>query len=152
MPDEREGIVFRRNRLPQWRLDGGRYFVTWRLEGKDDCLSPAERSIVLEEILRWKDERYLLSIAVVMDDHVHLVLQTMPGHDLSDVLQQWKGASAFGINRLRGCKGKRWQKASYTELLSNDAAVESRRIYVYENPRRRWGTEPHLYKWLIHFI
>jgi REP element-mobilizing transposase RayT len=85
-----------------------------------------------------------------MDDHVHVVLQALPGHDLSKSLQGLKGASSLRINRLRGCTGVRWQKASYTELLGNDMAIASRRECIYENPRRRWRIEPHEYKWLIH--
>lgn len=86
-----------------------------------------------------------------MDDHVHLLIQALPGHDLSKTLQGLKGASSLRINRQRGASGTRWQKASYTELLSNWAAIESRVAYIWENPRRRWGMEPHEYEWLQSF-
>jgi hypothetical protein len=53
-PPPPDGIEFRRNRLPQWRLDGGVYFITWRLNDQHDQLSPAERWIVVEEICAGK--------------------------------------------------------------------------------------------------
>jgi hypothetical protein len=35
--------------------------------------------------------------------------------------------------------------------MRNQAAIHSRRNYIYENPRRRWGIEPHTYQWLVTF-
>lgn len=50
----------------------------------------------------FKDQRYRLSVYVVMDDHVHVVPQTPPGHDLSRVLLSLKTWTATRINKLRG--------------------------------------------------
>jgi REP element-mobilizing transposase RayT len=148
---EGDGVIFRRNQLPQWRLDGGVYFVTWRLHRRGDELSPAERTLVAEAIRRDHEVRYYLSIFVVMHDHVHVLLQTLPGHDLSDILQRWKGTTALVINRLRQTSGIRWQKASRTDLMRNDAALLSRREYIYDNPRRKWNSPPEEYEWLEWF-
>lgn len=143
-----DGVTFHRNHLPQWRLDGGVYFVTWRLQRAGDHLSPAERSLVADAIRHFHQQRYRLAVFVIMDDHVHVVLQSKAGFDLSRILQLWKSYSSRRVNALRGTDGPLWQKDSYTELLRNAAAVESRRAYTYENPRRRWGIEPHTYQWL----
>jgi hypothetical protein len=35
--------------------------------------------------------------------------------------------------------------------MRNAAAIQSRREYVYDNPRRKWGIQPHEYQWLEHF-
>jgi REP element-mobilizing transposase RayT len=86
-----------------------------------------------------------------MDDHVHLVLQTLPGFDLSKILQSLKTFTATRINRLRGRSGALWQKDSYTELLGNEAAIQTRREYVYFNPERKWGMPSHEYLWLEWF-
>lgn len=137
--------------MPQWRLDGGIYFVTWRLNDRQDRLSPEERSLVADAIKRYQGIRYQLSIFVVMDDHVHVLLQTLPSQDLSPTLQLWKGGTSHGINALRKTGGVRWQKDSRTELMRNAAAIQSRREYIYDNPRRRWGIEPHTYEWLESF-
>jgi REP element-mobilizing transposase RayT len=146
-----EGIEFRRNRLPQWRLEGGVYFITWRLDRRGDSLSPAERSVIADCIRFHKDKRYRLSIFVVMDDHVHLLIQSLPGQDLSKTLRVLKGYTARQINELRGRTGVLWQKDSYTQVLDNWAAIETRREYVYLNPLRRWGTPPPEYAWLEWF-
>jgi len=148
MDDKPQGVVFHRNRLPQWRLDGGIYSVTWCLAEWGGKLTPQERTIVADAIRYFKDKRYRLSIFVVMDDHVHLVLQTLPGFDLSRILLSLKTYTATRINRLRGVTGTLWQKDSHTTLLRNDEAIRTRREYIYNNPLRRWGQPPHEYAWL----
>jgi REP element-mobilizing transposase RayT len=80
--------------MPQWRLPGGTYFATWSVLDRTVELLPEERSIVLEEILKFQGERYQLDSVVVMNDHVHVLLQTFPEFDLSLDLWLWKGASA----------------------------------------------------------
>ena len=146
-----DGIEVHRNRLPQWRLAEGIYAVTWCLLLRDKPLTSDERTIVANAIKFHKDQRYRLAIFVVMDDHVHVLLQTLPGHNLSDILRGLKGFTANQINRLRGTKGAVWQKDSYTELMRNQAAIDSRMQYFFDNPRRRWGIEPHTYEWLEWF-
>jgi len=151
MEHAQEGLRRFRNHLPQWRLGGGIYFVTWCLQGRQSLLSPQERSIVADSLKFHHRERYDLSLFVVMDDHVHVLLQTRPSIDLSAVLKSWKGTTANAIDKMRGCRGTLWEKDSYTELLGNQAAIESRREYIYQNPARRWGREPYEYQWLEWF-
>jgi REP element-mobilizing transposase RayT len=86
-----------------------------------------------------------------MDDHVHVLLQTLPGVDLSHVLKLWKGASSHEISQLRGARGSRWQKDSHTEVMRNEAAIMSRREYIFRNPERKWGIDPVTYEWLEWF-
>jgi putative transposase len=148
---ESAGIDFCHNRLPQWRLEGGIYFITWRLHDLNDKLSPAERTIVADCIKFHKDQRYRLAIFVVMDDHTHILLQTLRDHDLSKTLRVLKGFTANEINKARGAHGTRWQKASHTELLESAAAIAGCREYIYLNPLRRWNLPPHEYKWLEWF-
>ena len=151
MGEEPTGLEVKFNRLPQWRSANAVYFVTWCLQDRNHKLSPAERTLIANAIKHFRDQRYRLAIFIVMDDHVHLVIQTMPGFDLSDILHSWKSYTSSEINKLRGVKGQLWQKDSYTEILRNWEAIRTRMEYVYQNPFRRWGIEPHTYQWLEHF-
>lgn len=137
--------------LPQLRIEGSVYFITWRLNYQADRLSFAERRIAAETLELFNEQCYRLAGYVVMDDHVHLVLQTLPGHDLSKVLHSLKSYTATMINKARGVEGKLWQKDSYMELLGEQVAVDSRIKYVYENPQRRWGGESADYEWVESF-
>jgi REP element-mobilizing transposase RayT len=145
------GLVFRRNILPQWRLDGGVYFVTWRLHNKGDELSPDERSTVADALKEMHEAHYFLSIFAVMDDHVHVLVQSYPGYDLSDVLKQWKGPTARAINLKRNRTGTLWLRSNRTDLMRNELAIRTRREYIYRNPQTKWGIASEEYPWLEWF-
>lgn len=144
-----EGVEYRRNRLPQWRLDQGVYFITFCLVNRACPMTAAEKTLVADSIRHHK--RYRLNIFVVMDDHVHMLIQTMPGEDLSKILKTIKSFTARQINLMRGERGPLWQRSNYTQLLRNGVAIDSRREYIYSNPARRWGMEPSTYQWLEWF-
>jgi REP element-mobilizing transposase RayT len=86
-----------------------------------------------------------------MDDHVHVLLQTLTGFDLSKILQLLKSYTARKINELRGEQGSLWQKDSYTEILIEPIAVDHLREYIYNNPIRRWGRAGENYPWCEQF-
>jgi REP element-mobilizing transposase RayT len=86
MESNESGLRIYRNRLPQWRLDGAIYFCTWAMHSRDDTLAPREKTIVADCIKHHHRERYHLAIFVVMDDHVHVLVQMRPGVDLSEAV------------------------------------------------------------------
>ncbi|MCB1188532.1 transposase [bacterium] len=146
LPTKQDGLHTYRNRLPQWRQDCGNYFVTWCLQNRKMRLSSAEKDEVLKSIEHFHQQQYRLAVSVVMDDHIHLVLQTMPGFELSSILKSMKGRSARAINRYRRSSGVIWQKDSFTELLGNEVSIRSCIDYVSLNPFRKWGVRS--YMWL----
>jgi REP element-mobilizing transposase RayT len=123
--------------LPQIRVDGAAYFVTWRLEHRDDELTPEERTIVANALKFFDGKRYLLAVYVVMDDHVHVVVLPLPGHELDEILHSWKSFTANEINKLRKQTGALWQKSNHTRFLVSKHEVENRMQYVLDNPKRR---------------
>src|SRR5437762_2412510 len=58
--------------LPHWHMEGSTYFVTFRLAS--GSLSAAERAIVRDHLQAGHGKFYQLAAAVVMPDHVHLLL------------------------------------------------------------------------------
>ena len=93
---------FRRRRLPHVEEDGRTYFITYRYAtGK---MEPEQRQIALDAATHWHGERMDLHAAVVMPDHVHLILTPRlmadgTWHRLSDLLHSIKSYSANGINQ-----------------------------------------------------
>jgi REP element-mobilizing transposase RayT len=124
--------------LPQWRVPGAVYFITWRLHRWEDKLSEAERTIVLDTILFFNHQRYELGGLVVMDDHVHVIVQPIGEWTLTQILHSWKSFTAKEINKLRGQTGTRWMKDSRTEVIRNDHELRAKMEYIYGNPARRW--------------
>jgi len=145
MPKEPELHTFR-NRLPQWRLTGSVYLVTWRLSENQAPLAPAERSVVVSAIKHFHDQRYRLLAYVVMDNHVHVLVQPLGEVDLSAVLHSWKSFAANRLQREHRRTGSVWQKDSHTRIIRTEDELYESAAYVLDNPRRRWP-ETASYEW-----
>ncbi|MBI1913413.1 MAG: transposase [Planctomycetes bacterium] len=132
-----EELLIRRAHLPHWQAGGSVYFVTFN--SRRGPLPPQARRVVMQHILFDHRKRYELVFAVVMPDHVHLLLYPRPcgpGHwyDLADILKGLKGASARRINQLLGTKGQVWQEERYDRIMRNDQELEEKMQYIFENP------------------
>jgi putative transposase len=104
----KEELCISRRRLPHWQLATSTYFVTFRL--KSGVIFEDERKIILNAIKYFHNVRYWVTVAVVMPDHIHLILKPFVvesdiEYSLSRILQSIKGFSAREINKARGTKG-----------------------------------------------
>lgn len=70
---------------------------------------------------------------VIMPNHLH-ALVAPESKALGNVLQSWKGGSAFEINRLLGRSGPLWQKEPYDHIVRSEAQFHHYRRYIAENP------------------
>ena len=78
-------------------------------------------------------EEAVLDAWVVMPNHWHALLAP-EGRKLGDVLQAWKGGSAFAINRLLNRDGVLWQKEAYDHIVRSETQWQHYRRYIAENP------------------
>ncbi len=125
-------LIIHRRKMPHWVLEGSVYFVTYRLKAKH--LNSSERKLILSLLIAGHSKHYNLSAAVVMPDHVHLILQPLPGDTLSKVMQGIKGVSARRLNQLRGESGTVWQAESWDRILRDEAEYEEKLNYMLNNP------------------
>jgi len=95
MPEPRLSITQRH--LPHWTLAGSVYYVTFRLASGE--LATAERKIVLDHVKSGHARFYELAAAVVMPDHVHLILKPHDGFTVSRIMKGIKGVSARLLNQ-----------------------------------------------------
>ena len=136
-----------KRRLPHWTIDGGVYFVTFRLASGE--LRLEERSLVLDHIRQGHDSFYRLIGVVVMPDHVHLVLKPGPGLDLSRIMKGIKGASARKINLSRETRGTVWQDESWDRIIRDEDELIGVLEYLVQNPvKAGLCAEPEAYPWL----
>jgi REP element-mobilizing transposase RayT len=135
------------NRLPHWRRQGATYFVTWRVANRQPDLQPAERKVVTDVLKHFDGHRYSLFAYVVMNDHVHTVVEPAPDLQLQTIIHSWKSFSAFRLQRELNRDGAIWQKGYFNRIIRHD--VEFRMVveYVLNNPVKRWpGVEG--YPWV----
>ncbi|MBI3580981.1 MAG: transposase [Nitrospinae bacterium] len=101
------------------------------------------------------DKRFLLSVAVVMPDHAHLLLwpkEKYSGvfYSLNDILRPIKGASSRGINLFLGRRGPVWQKESFDRIIRNEREWREKYDYICNNPVKNGLAEkPNEYPWLV---
>jgi len=101
------------------------------------------REITLDCCTRGIGAQYDLYVAVVMPEHVHLIL--IPAVCLSrqcviplpEIMKNIKGRAANKINRLLGRRGAVWQEESFDRVLRRSEKLDEKIAYVLDNPVRR---------------
>ena len=137
-----------RRHLPHLRRPGAMYFVTFCTVGRR-VLPPACRTIALDCCVYEHQRTSWLECAVVMPDHVHLVLAPFPEWSLEFVVGRIKSVSARRINAARHTKGHVWQHESFDHLLRLGESGRKKALYVCENPvRAGLADSPDDYPWI----
>ena len=135
------GTSCARRNLPHWEDPGSVYFVTWRTSRRA-CLTAEERTLTLAAIRHWDSIRWRLYAAVVMPDHVHILVQplTIPEeqspvwYPLGSILHSVKSYSAHQISRLRGKSGAVWQEEREDRIIRNERELWEKWQYLRNNP------------------
>ena len=153
-----------RRRLPHLQRADADLFVTFCTARFS--LPDAARDLVLEHCLREggvarapstannPPPRIHLHAAVVMPDHMHLLLQPLRNGDawpfpLVDILQCLKSATAHQINKLLHHEGPVWEEESFDHVLRSDESLKEKAEYIRQNPVRRGLVQrPEDYRWL----
>ena len=122
--------------------------MTWRLDPSQFPLTPAERDIVLEIILRCEPDFATLRAAVVMDDHALVLAQPKSGISCKTLESAWKGASSHRCWGAGRRNSPLWQREYFDRWIHTPDQLISCVRYIHDNPMRRWPgmTE---YPWLV---
>ena len=134
--------------MPHLRKPDKTYFVTFCTRDRYKMPSQA-RDIVLACCIREHTMTCWLDCAVVMPDHVHLILQTFETVSLTKLIGEVKGRSSFLINRHLKRVGPFWQRESFDHIVRREENLEKKIAYVCDNPvRAGLVTDCDGYQWL----
>ena len=120
-------------------------------------MSPSRKppaSAILQHCQHDHGKRILLHAAVVLPDHVHLLLTPMEDEQgwpctLPSILKLIKGVSARNVNKLLNHSGPVWQEESFDHVLRSTESFGENLDYVRQNPvRRGLVARPEEYPWL----
>jgi len=142
-----------RRRLPHFQKADRAIFVSFR-KGLRTPLPEHCRTAVLDCCLYGNGIRFHLHAAVVMPEHVHLLMTPLrdargDAFCLRDILKGIKGASARSVNRLLGCSGPVWQEESFDYVVRSCESLQQKIEYIRQNPVRRGLVKtPEEYPWL----
>ena len=70
--------------------------------------------LVEDALLHFDGERYRLIAWAIMPNHVHVVLEVLPGNPLPNILHSWKSFTAKAANKLLGSSGPSGRKTTST--------------------------------------
>ena len=104
--------------------------------GHGSCVlcDPPIAELVRNALLHFDGERYHLLAWVIMPNHVHVLIETLPGHPLSSVLQSWKSFTAKEANKLLGQSGTFWQSDYFDRMIRDERHFVSAVEYIHGNP------------------
>jgi len=132
---------YRRN-LPHIQKDFTPHFITF-VTNLRWTLPEWARSLVLSCCCHDHGKKYELYVAVVMPDHVHLILTPLVNQEKREVfsliaiLRSLKGVSGHEINRRMGKHGPVWQEESFDHILRSSEGLDAKLDYVLQNPVRK---------------
>ena len=129
-------------------------------------MDESQRQIALDAATHWHNRRMTLHAAVVMPDHVHLLLTPLArpsgatgggtpappaeAFSLSELLHSIKSYSAHQINKVRNAEGSIWQDESFDRIVRDEAEFEEKWNYIRHNPVRAGLVEqPEDYAFLV---
>ena len=137
-----------KNDLQHLAKTGKTYFITFVTHNRE-VLSPAERDIVLATIRGSHRKSMYLHAAVIMPDHVHLLLTPYEHITLAELMQQLKSISAHRIAKHRAGKTRIWQREYFDRIMRTDEDLRAKGEYLIANPIRAGLTsEVTDYPWL----
>ncbi len=135
-------MQFYRRNLPHLQRDFKPHFITFVTKFRR-ILPDWARDIALSSCFHDHRKKYMLYVAVVMPDHVHMILAPLVDAkrhqivSLVDIMRGIKGASAREINQRMGRHGAVWQEESFDHVLRSTEGLDTKVDYILQNPVRK---------------
>ena len=134
-------------RVRHGQADWLSFHVTTRTTGGAFYLaSPEEKKRILDALAFYRKEgRFRLYGFVVMDNHLHLVIQPEEEQPLADIMRDFKTWTSR-TNRLKPRGRKLWERRYDDNRIDSADELRSVLRYMHENPvRARMATAPQDY-------
>src|SRR5262249_11946688 len=130
-PWDAETVAEYRRRFLQTRED-------WLDQGHGSCVlrEPKFAQVVAESLRCFDDERYYLDAFVVMPNHVHALVQPLPGSSLKEIVRSWKSYTARQINKGLDRSGTLWMQESFDRIVRDWDSLVRCREYIARNPEK----------------
>ena len=135
-----------RRHLPHYQLSDGYYFITFSTHNRL-ILQSSQKDCVFQTIRFLDDKKYELHASVILDDHVHIIIN--PTDTLSKIMHGIKSFTAHEINKMLNRKGKVWQDESNDRVIRSEDEFLEKINYIANNPiKADLATVYEDYKWL----
>ena len=104
--------------------------------GAGEChlRDPRVAETVEDALLYFDVERYRLLCWCVMPNHVHTMIEILPGHPLEKVLHSWKSFTSKEANRILNREGSFWQREYHDRFIRDGDHFRWACFYIEGNP------------------
>ena len=104
--------------------------------GHGACWLRDERvaELVEKALLHFDGARYRLLAWVIMPNHVHTLIEVLPGYPLDGVVQSWKSFTAKKANKLIGRNGRFWMPEYFDRYIRSEGHLAAVPEYIEQNP------------------
>jgi REP element-mobilizing transposase RayT len=102
---------------------------------------PEIADLIQNAILFFDRQRYIIHAWCIMPNHVHVIVQPLPGNKLSAILHSWKSFTSKEANKLLGREGAFWQVEYYDHLIRDENDYANQVTYVLNNPAKAGLTD-----------
>jgi hypothetical protein len=125
-----------RGKLPHWRADDVRYYVTFRHRRS---LDEFERALLFRQLLRPEGRKWNLLILCVLPDATEFLftVESAPGgrpYELSDVVERAKKKAGAEIVRKSGERFPPFYTESYDRIIRDEAELAERWEAIFQSP------------------
>jgi REP element-mobilizing transposase RayT len=95
---------------------------------------PRVAEIVQNALLYFDGQRYRLLAWCVMPNHVHIIIEPIEPHALSDIVHSWKSFTAKAANKHLARSGEFWMREYFDRYIRNAGHFARAVAYAEENP------------------
>ncbi|HVL40019.1 MAG TPA: hypothetical protein VM328_11570 [Fimbriimonadaceae bacterium] len=125
-----------RGRLPHWRADDVRYFVTFKHRR---ALNEDERLALFRQLLRPEGRKWDLLILCVLPERTELIFSVRTAADgqpveLSQIVEPAKRRAAKDIGKISKDRYPPFWEESYDRIIRDEPELEQRWQEVYDSP------------------
>ncbi|MCA9971100.1 MAG: transposase, partial [Anaerolineales bacterium] len=90
--------------------------------------------LVENALLHFDGERYALLAWVIMPNHVHVLIESRPGHPLRQLAHSWKSYTAHQAGNLLRLSGPFWYHDYFDRFIRDKRHFSNTVRYIHYNP------------------
>jgi putative transposase len=98
---------------------------------------PEVASLVEGALLHFDRERYRLLAWCLMPNHVHVVIEMLDGHSLSEIVGTWKSFTAKRANAQLGRSGSFWHADYFDRYMRDEGHLAPRSSMSSRTPSKQ---------------
>ena len=104
--------------------------------GYGQCFMKDEQvaQIVQNALLHFHSERYELVEWCIMPNHVHVLINVLPGSSLSTIMHSWRTFTAHEANKVLGRTGQFWMHEYFDRYIRDEEHLNKTINYIRNNP------------------